>query len=391
MPVLSATVYGILQAASLENNLKIIMKIRSALAKIFTRENAEKATKTAQQAEKVIRTAVRSVVPLKQDKPEQWYFKVLILSLFGVIILIGIAGLAGFLLTLKEPEDVVIPSLIGKELPEAIEIVQQYGLVPVVDQRFFNDPTTRGRIMEQEPREGAGVKAGRKVTMVLSKGAVLDKVGDYVTRNFEQVKEEIRTVFGSENPRVMIGSVTYTFDDSETGTILSQEPSPGTQLSRPVSLKLLVSKGKDGNLKAVPNFVGMAYIRAMEQLAASELPFVWTLLEANQDNSSGAVVVQDPAADASLAADARVSLAMSPPARVPAGNIFGIYQKTFPLYAVPVDVSILILDPSGTQQTLYTFKYLGGDMSFPYMAPAGSELIVIAFGKELDRQTLRKL
>jgi len=90
----------------------------------------------------------------------------------------------------------------------------------------------------------AGVKAGRKVTLYLSKGAILDKVGEYVTRNLEQVREELQTLFGAQNPIIEIDTITYAFDESPIGTILSQDPTPGTQLSHNTKLNLLLVRVK---------------------------------------------------------------------------------------------------------------------------------------------------
>ena len=244
--------------------------------------------------------------------------------------------------------------------------------------------------MEQDPHEGTGVKAGRRVTLFLSKGAVKDKVGEYIGKNLEQVREELRSTFGADNPLIDIGSVSYTFDQNPVGSILSQDPLPGTQLSGQIHLSLLVSKGWDQTSLKIPSFVGLPYQRAMDELANQGLPFIIALIQGTPQSMPGTIISQDPTPNTNLSKDGKIILSMVAPANVPSGNVFGVYQKNFPPYAVPVDLTIQVSDPQGGNQVLYTFKTLGGDISFPYLVPSGSDIVLVTFGKELDRLTIGK-
>ena len=342
------------------------------------------------QAGEMVQSGVRKVIPHRHDEPETRYFKILGLTFVGLIMIAVFAGLATFLLTLRSPEAVTVPRVSGMDLPTAMEALQEYGLVSHIEQRFYADPATKGQIMEQDPAAGSSVRVGREVTLVYSKGAVLDKIGNYIGRNIEDVRQELRITFPGDNPTLSIGTTSYTFDQSEAGTIISQDPAAGAPLREASQLKLLVSRGKDASLKEVPSLVGQPYLRAIETLIAQEIPFGTTIINTGADVVPGTIALQSPEGGQSLDAKALVNLTILEPDNVGPNQSFGVYSYQLPDFAVPVDVTITAVTTSGTSTTLYKFKHPGGSLTVPYLVANGTELLLSVYGKELDKRLIGK-
>lgn len=343
----------------------------------------------AGQAGELLQHSIRKVVPLKTDSAETKYFKLLGLSFVGLMLVIALVGLATFLLTLRNPEAVAVPRVVGMELPEAIDALQEFGLVVSLEQRFFPDPSSKGKIMEQNPAPATPVRVGRDVVIVLSKGSMVDKVANYVGRNAEEIKEEIKSMFTGDKPLLGVGDVSFVFDPADAGTIISQDPPPGTMLDRPISLALLVSRGKDASLKNAPAVLGLEWRRAIGELIASDVPFTCAAGTAGAEASPGTILSQEPGAAQQLKAGERVALTIAVPVNIGEAQVFGIYQGTLPEYAVPVEVTVSLVSASGQATQLWSFNHPGGMLSFPYQGEIGTELVVTVFGKEFDRQLLK--
>ena len=52
--------------------------------------------------------------------------------------------------------------------------------LPKTDWFVSSDPENKGTILGQEPHPGALVKAGRKITLKVSRGAILDRIENYI-------------------------------------------------------------------------------------------------------------------------------------------------------------------------------------------------------------------
>lgn len=340
------------------------------------------------QAGELVGGGVRKVIPLKDDNPETRYFKILGLSFVALMVVGVLAALVGFLLTMRSPEAVAVPKAVGMELVDAIEAIQEFGLVPQVEQATFPDPGSKGKVMQQNPTAGTSVRVGREVALVVSSGTSYDKVANYVGRNIEEVRQEIKTEFTSDNPVLRLKDISYTFDESDVGTIIAQEPEPGVGLHGAIQLKLLVSRGRDASIHEVPAVIGLYWEKAVTDVMASGVPFDCQLVEPNSGAIPGTVAAQDPAPAQTLKVGERLNILIAPP-EPPAHQVFGLYEYTLPEYAAGVDITVTSIGLSGSSVVLYQFRHFGGKLSFPYLVDENSELVISAFDKEIDRKTVK--
>ncbi|MDR3356805.1 MAG: PASTA domain-containing protein [Spirochaetaceae bacterium] len=170
------------------------------------------------------------------------------LCCLGSVVLVSLIAAISFFAALRGAEETLVPEVRGKDIVEALLELQQKELYPRIDLRYSASAADKGRILEQYPRAGSIVKAGRRIRLVVSQGAALSSVADYVGRDVADVRMELQTMFAS-NPRPLLilkEPFVYRRSGKPAGTILEQSPAPGTNIFSPVELELVVSGGTDG-------------------------------------------------------------------------------------------------------------------------------------------------
>jgi beta-lactam-binding protein with PASTA domain len=178
--------------------------------------------------------------------------------------LLSISGFIAFSLVLQGAEQTVVPDVRGKELAEALVFLQDRELYPKLQLRFTTDPSLKGKVIDQRPSAGTVVKAGKRITLVVSKGSVVDKLEDFRGKKLEEVRAHLQSLFASQKPLLRIKEpVTYVFHPSPPGTVLEQKPEPGTELTGLTDLVLVVSRGPTVEKKKAPNLIGRSFQEAI--------------------------------------------------------------------------------------------------------------------------------
>jgi beta-lactam-binding protein with PASTA domain len=328
--------------------------------------------------------------PRYGERPESRYFKITVLSVLGIVLLTIVAGLGTFVLSLRGREQILVPEVRQEELAEALIELQERELHGVVQLRYHSDPNLKGKVVEQDPASGTLVRAGKEVSLTVSQGAIVDRVGDYTGRTLQEVRSELATLFTTFDALLQVGEVSYVFSDEPAGTVLEQDPEPGTELSGTTPLDLVVSRGADVRRVSVPSYSGLNYQEAIDLLAEQNTPFVFSLADTAQAGAGGIVVDQEPEAGESVAAGSRVRLTMMPPDEVPEAMVFGLFERVLPDYPVAVDVTLEAIDPDGERETLFSMKHPGGEIAVPYMVEENSRIVLSRFDTEVLSERVRR-
>lgn len=151
--------------------------------------------------------------------------------------------IAIFFTSVRGPEQVMVPNVIGKSLVSALFEMQEKELYPKIQLRYSETDEDKGKIIEQNPAPGAIVKAYRRVTITISRGLAMDFLQDFTGKNIEQTLEALELTFGSENSLIKIETVNLA-DSSEKGTIIAQEPEEGTDINDIEKIVFIVSSGE---------------------------------------------------------------------------------------------------------------------------------------------------
>ncbi|WP_041623617.1 PASTA domain-containing protein [Spirochaeta thermophila] len=327
---------------------------------------------------------VREAIPRSPDEPAKKWFSFFIYASIFLMLLMALGGVGAFMLAIRAPEEVLVPAVEGLELEDALLALQKYKLYPYVQLRYSSDPTTKGKVVAQSPPPGSLMKVGKEVTLVVSRGAVVEEVQDYRGKLVEEVSLELRSLFAPYEPLITIKQpLIYVYSDKPVGTVLEQKPEPGTRITGPVELELVVSRGPAPQRVTVPQLVGKLPDEALQILASLALPFTFSPVEEEDGPSDpGVIREQLPEAGTRVAPGTRVELKYVP-YRNTRTAIAGLFDYALPTYPVPVDLSVEVIVPGGEREVLFSMKHPGGRLSFPYLLPANAEIVVKVYNREI--------
>jgi beta-lactam-binding protein with PASTA domain len=331
---------------------------------------------------------LRNLLPGGGDRPEHYYFRLALSILLLAIVLTVVLGLTSFLISLRGPEKTMVPNVERQTLEDATIALQEKDLYPRVQLRHFSDPSLKGKVVEQDPAAGTQVREGKRIQLLVSKGAVVDRVGEYVGRSLEEVRTELQTLFSTFEAVLKIDAVSYVYDEADPGTILEQEPQPGTEITGVTNLDLVVSRGPDVERVELRSYAGLSYEEAVSLLEQKNIPFVFKLIEGSPDQNSGVVLSQSPEAGSEVPVGSKVTLEMIPPRSVGEENVFGLFKRTLPDYPVAVELTLELVSPTGERETVFSMEHPGGDIAVPYLADENDQLVLSRFETQVITETV---
>jgi len=317
------------------------------------------------------------------------HLRVFIISVIGLLIFLGIVAVSVFFIAVHGEEQTMVPDVVDKELSQALLELQAKELYPRVDLRFSQSSRDKGLILEQDPKPGSIVKAGRRVRLVVSQGVVLNKVENFVSSSIDEARMDIQTINAAAAGLYLFTikePVMYQFSSEPAGTILAQKPVLGTEISGPIEMEFVVSKGRDNLTVTVPQLTGLTYSAALNAITSSGINYKFTLRDKTGDERGETVVSQSPIANTSIQMNNVVQLTITPPDRVAANEIFGLFSYRIPQNPYPLAVRLEALLPTGNTQRIFTVNYMGGDFTVPYRLPKNSELVLSMLNRELHRE-----
>ena len=287
----------------------------------------------------------------------------------------------------------MVPEVRGKPLTEALIEMQNKELYPKITLRYSEVLGDEGTILDQSPDSGSIVKGYSRVNLVVSRGAVVDKVENYVGMNYDELKLKLQTLFaGSQKALIVLADPMYKADVADAGTILEQEPPEGTEISEPVKLKLVVSKGPNFENTRVPNLKGSTINDMLQTISRSKIIFDISSHTAAHGEKAGTVVSQEEFDSEFIKNYTRMNVEFALPAKGEAKsdneNIMGIYETELPEYPYPVPMRIDVITPEETY-TLISFNHIGGKITIPYSVPKNSSLTLYVVDKAINKAQIR--
>lgn len=365
------------------------------MAKKEFKDIADTIKQTASKAPAKVSAAVKNVVETASEqhqrisawtKPQKRTFVLFGTLMFLVLVLVAVFV---FFLTLKGAERTMVPDVRRMDLADALVTMQQRELYPRLTLRFTDNPLDRNLVLDQSPPPGSIVKAGRRINLVVSRGAVLDKIEDYSGRNVDDLRLYLQGLQTTSKGLVSIREPPlYIFDNSAPGTIVDQNPKAGTEISGPTVLDLVVSKGPEAKDITMPSLVGISIKEMASKAAQAPLVFSYKMRAAHDKETPGTVVEQSVAADATLKQLDHVQITIAAPA-AKKGSSSGVFEYTLPEYPYVVPVELDVIAPSGARTSVYSAKHPGGTFSAPFSVQSGSVLVLMVSGAEVTRKEVK--
>ena len=305
--------------------------------------------------------------------------KGLILTILGSLVI----SCAIFFIFLKSSDLVVVPNLGGLHLEDAITELQDKDLIPYIELKFSSTSLDKGKVIDQRPKAGTALRLDNKVTIFISKGAVVNKVDSFIGKNIDDVLINLKANSINNNRSFyhMLKPIEVESEFSK-GTIIRQEPSPGTKITGLVDLQFLISKGQSKDLvKHVKNYIGLYYKDAIIFLLNDEIVFD---IELVKGNNFGSVVLQSLPVNARIEDSSKLIITINEP-KVDNLSVFGILTYKLDRYPSSVDVMVKVKDSSGNSSLFYSFKTKGGSIKLPYEAAKGSVIELYIYDKLVNQ------
>ncbi|MDR0495024.1 MAG: PASTA domain-containing protein [Treponema sp.] len=320
------------------------------------------------------------------------HLRLFMLMMAALLVLVGIIAILIFFAAVKGAEQTMVPEVRGKELTEAILELQMKELYPRIQLRYSQSSRERGHILEQDPRAGTIVKAGRQVRLVVSQGVMLNRVENYVGRNIDEVRMDLQTLISaSGSPLLTLKEpLMYDFSIEAPGTILRQKPESGADISGPMNLEFVVSQGPEHSLITAPLLTGLSLSSALEQIGRMKIVFEFSIRETREGEKGETVVFQSPPAGTSITSNTVVDLTVTTPANLGEGEVYKLFSYTMPKNPYPLPVRLEAVLPSGKRDKLIGVDFPGGKFTVPYRLPIESILILSMINREIHREMVTK-
>ncbi|PYI67066.1 serine/threonine protein kinase [Arthrobacter livingstonensis] len=224
------------------------------------------------------------------------------------ILVVAVLGLllaaAGWFLALGPGALATVPNVHNKTVGQAQVLIQDQGFELAATSEVFNEKTAAGLVVDTDPTAGTEQRKFRGVTILVSRGPVLYPVAALAGKTLADAKAALA------GGHLAVGAVAEAFDEkAKAGTVVSQNPQPGTEFRSGTKVDLVVSKGPKPI--PVPSLVGRTSADAQSALKGVGLV---AAVAPDQVNSAtvpaGSVVSQSPG-DGTLTAGGKVTLTIS--------------------------------------------------------------------------------
>jgi len=176
----------------------------------------------------------------------------------------------------------------------------------------------------------------------------------------------------------------YKYDKNPAGTILEQSPGPDTELTGPVELAFIVSRGPEKARVKVPELSGLALAAAIKEIEKSGVAFRFEMRPAAGKETPGTVVAQLPVPGTLQDAVTPVTVVYAAPAQVE-GVVSALFSQPLPEYPYPLKATLLAEKPDGSMTPLITVEHPGTIFTLPYALPEGSVLVLQVLNRVVAR------
>lgn len=195
-------------------------------------------------------------------------FFIQILIAIILIILIIVVVMTSLSWYTEHDKTIEVPSLEGYKAEQIPTLVGKSELEFVISDSIYKQGAIPGAIVDQVPKAGSRVKAGRKIFLTInaySREMVnMPQLVDYSLRNGKVVLETVG---------LRIGEITYKPSEYD-GLVLAQligkeQVRPGTKVPKGTVVDLIVGSGVGDNSNIVPDLIGLTLQDAVTQIQSA--------------------------------------------------------------------------------------------------------------------------
>jgi eukaryotic-like serine/threonine-protein kinase len=226
----------------------------------------------------------------------------------GLVVVVGVVAGVAFYLLAGGGKTYAVPLVNGEPVAMAKSQVTAAHLKWTV----INQPSSSvksGMVIKSAPAEGNNVAADTVVTLYVSSGAAPVPVPNV------QGEQENKAASTLQNGGFAVVTQPDTTSTQPAGTVVSQNPSPGTQVPPGSKITIFVS-----GAASVPNVVGLSQASAVASLESAGFKVDTETVAGPTGTVAGNVWQQSPSASTSEAQGTTVKILVQPAAATPTGS-----------------------------------------------------------------------
>lgn len=178
---------------------------------------------------------------------------------------------------------VTIPEVAGRPRADVLKELEGLGLLVTVNQEASQD-VPRDKAIRVNPAPGSQLQKNSTVIVTVSSGKEITDVPDLAGMTREQAAAALKQAGLELDPEVE-----EKHDTDAAGTVLSQSPAAGAQLSKGSKVRITVSKGAEKIM--VPDLTGLSFDDAKRALEAQELKATLKLVDSERPEGRVVTVV----------------------------------------------------------------------------------------------------
>jgi len=219
------------------------------------------------------------------------------------ILVAGISAYLTLALIIKSEDTVIVPSLEGKDVVYALELLTELELNTKVKGSEYTADIPKNYVVFQEPQPGAEIKKGRDVKIILSKGPKTVSMPNLHDLSLQQANIIL------EEYGICQGELSRTYNKKvEKDHIIAQVPSQGTMISRGGCVDLLISMGVQSKAFKMPDLIGLTLEDALQSIEKVNLVIGEIKSSHHKNKPRNIIVKQAPTSGHRVIAASPVSL-----------------------------------------------------------------------------------
>ncbi|MGW4878868.1 Stk1 family PASTA domain-containing Ser/Thr kinase [Streptomyces sp. NPDC004262] len=211
----------------------------------------------------------------------------ILLVVAGVLVLVGSILIGKWVVSGNGGDKpFAVPNFVGSTYADAQKMADNSGLKLAAPTKKPCEDQPKGKVCSQDPAVPTDVSKGDTISLVVSTGAPKVAVDNVIGKNIDDATSQLE----DKGFRV---KVTKTVSTQDEGTVLSQNPDPGTEKEKGSTITLEVAKAAEKS--TVPDVSGKSCDEAKAQMQANNLTGNCSEVETDDPNLVGKVVSTDPA------------------------------------------------------------------------------------------------
>ncbi|MGV9389369.1 Stk1 family PASTA domain-containing Ser/Thr kinase [Streptomyces olivaceus] len=237
----------------------------------------------------------------RRQQPRKKNTSTIFLVLAGILVLVGAILIGKYAFTGNGGagnDKIPVPTFVGLSKGDA---QQQAGNVDL-ELTFKEQPCEdqpKGNVCEQNPKQGTEVEKKTSVSLVVSTGAPKVAVPNVIDDNVDDATQELKDKgFEVETKQ--------TESSQDEGTVLGQDPDPGTEKEKGSTVTLEVAKAEEK--ATVPDVVGRSCDEAKTQMEKSGLEATCTDQPTTDANQVDKVISTTPSANQQVDPGSKVTI-----------------------------------------------------------------------------------